>query len=103
MLTLLSFIVGLVLGAVAVGLLELQRRVSELEKGPRLPYKMRSGLDDLSAIDTDTLFMIRDALLVVEARMGDKRKLMAEIRQGRYDAEQPAAQRRGNGASKGKA
>jgi len=103
MLTLLAFIVGLIMGGLAVGLLALYHRVSELEKKSHLPYKVRSGLDDLSAIDTDTLLIIRDALLVTEARLGDKHKLMAEIRQGRYDPEQPAAPRRGNGASKGKA
>jgi hypothetical protein len=103
MLTLLVFIVGLIMGGLVVGLLALSRRVSELEKGPRLPYKVRNGLEDLSAIDTDTLLMIRDALLVVEARLGDKHKLMAEIRQGRYDPEQPAAPRRGNGKPKGSA
>jgi hypothetical protein len=103
MLTLLAFIVGLIMGGLAVGLLALARRVSELERGPRLPYKVRSGLDDLSAIDTDTLLIIRDALLVAEARLGDKHKLMAEIRQGKYDPEQPAAPRRGNGKPKGTA
>ena len=68
--------------------------ISELEKDRHLPYRLRNGLEDISAVDTDTLFRIRDALLLIEARMGDKQRIVAQIRNGRYDPEQPAAPRR---------
>jgi hypothetical protein len=75
------------------------RYLHELERDRHLPYRLRNGLEDISAVDTDTLFMIRDALLVIEARMGDKQRLVGEIRQARYNPEQAASPRRGNGRS----
>ncbi|HLC01960.1 MAG TPA: hypothetical protein VJK02_02900 [Anaerolineales bacterium] len=77
----------------------LLRYIGELERDRHLPYRFRNGLEDIAAVDTDTLFMIRDALLVIEARMGDKQRLVGEIRQARYNPEQAASPRRGNGRS----
>jgi len=90
----LSFVVGFALCALFVGLFYLDARLRRLEAERHLPYWLRNGLDDLSAIDTDMLCWIRDALLVIEGRQEDRRHLMAQIRNGSYDEEQPAAPRR---------
>jgi hypothetical protein len=72
----------------------LQQALIDVERDRHLPYRLRAGLDDLSAIDTDALLETRDALLVIEARLHDKHRIMAEIRNGRYDPEQSASPRR---------
>ena len=68
----------------------LHQALLDFERDKRMPYRLRAGLDDLSAIDTDALLGLRDALLVIEARLGDKHRLMAEIRNGKYEPEQPS-------------
>ena len=60
----------------------------------RHPYSLRAGLDDVSAVDTRTLLWIRDALMTIEAEMARKHEIMGQIRNGKYDPEQPGAPRR---------
>ena len=104
MVLLVVFLAGLIFGGLMVGIGGLHLRVRELEKRQPFPYRMRNGFEDLSAIDTDVLLWIRDALTVVEGRMQDKQRLMSEIRQGRYEPEQAAApRRRGNGRPESRA
>jgi len=73
---------------------EFHEGLERAERDGRRPYSLRAGLDDLSAVDTELLMWVRDALLVLDARMGDKSRLMKQIRSGAYDPEQAAAPRR---------
>jgi len=99
-LLMIGFLLGFTLCAFLMGLFYLDARLRRLEGERHLPYWLRSGLDDLSAIDTDMLCWIRDALTVVEGRQEDRRRLMAQIRNGSYREEQPAAPRRTNSRPK---
>ena len=97
------FVAGLVLLALVTAYIagRLHQALIDVERSNHLPYKVRAGMDDLSAVSTDALLQVRDDLLIIEARLNDHHRIMGEIRQGRYDPEQPAAprvKRSGDGA-----
>jgi hypothetical protein len=62
-------------------------------RDPRSPHWVKDAMDDLNAVDTDALMWIRDALLVAEARLDDRRNLVSQIRSGSYKTDQPASAR----------
>lgn len=80
----------------------LHEALLDVERDRHLSYRVRAGMDDLSAVSTDALLQVRDDLLIIEARLNDHNRIMGEIRQGRYDPEQPASPRRvkGNGSKR---
>jgi hypothetical protein len=92
-------VAGLVLLALVTAYIagRLHQALIDVERSNHLPYKVRAGLDDLSAVDTDILIWIKDALAVIESRAETRRTLMGQIRNGQYDPEQPAAPK-GNGS-----
>lgn len=89
----LSMFIAYVLGRVS------QWIADTVQPKSRVPYWLRGGLDDLSAIDTDVLLWIRDALKIVEGRLQDQHRLVGQIRRGDYEQEQAAAPRRGRASS----
>ncbi|HAM40241.1 MAG TPA: hypothetical protein DCP69_02610 [Candidatus Omnitrophica bacterium] len=91
----LSMFIAYVLGRVS------QWIADTVQPKSRVPYWLRGGLDDLSAIDTDVLLWIRDALMIVEGRLQDQHRLVGQIRRGDYDQEQAAAPRRERAGSRG--
>jgi hypothetical protein len=85
------FVLGLAMAYVAG---RLHQALIDVERDRHLPYRLRAGLDDLSAVDTDMLLWIKDALALLESRAETRRTLMGQIRNGEYDPEQAAAPRR---------
>lgn len=90
----IGFLLGFTLCGFLMGLFYLDARLRQLERERHLPYRLRRGLDDMSAVETDVLLWIRDALTVIEGRQEDGQRLMGQIRNGSYHDEQPAAPRR---------
>lgn len=69
------------------------RRLSKREKG-NVPYWLRNGMEDATAINIGNLIAVRDFLMILENRINDARLLLGQIRNGEYDKEQPTASRR---------
>ena len=56
------FVAGLVLLALVTAYIagRLHQALIDVERSNHLPYKVRAGMDDLSAVSTDALLQVRD-------------------------------------------
>ncbi len=93
-LILLGLIISYCAGRLHQWVLEIEKERSDPGRGKRLPNWLIAGLEDSQANDTDLLLWIRDALMLVEARLQDRMHIVGQIRNGEYHKEQPAARRR---------
>lgn len=86
---LIGFCLAYLGGRLDQTLIEVERERRQAREA-RMPNWMVAGIEDAQAVSVDALLRVEGELDILRSRLKHQLKILGEVRQGDYEAEQPS-------------